>query len=400
MPPPDRLGRYTILSPLGHGAMGEVYKASDPALDRTVAIKTINPALLAGDELRAEFLERFRREAKAAGRLSHPNIVSVFDLGFDDATATPFIVMEYVPGVSLETVLRENPTLPATQAMEIVEQIGGALEEAHRHGVVHRDIKPANVFLDERGRVKVGDFGVARLEGSDLTQTGVRVGTPGYTAPEVLQGAVADARADVFALGVLAYRLFTGKRAFGGTLPESVAIEVLQKEPDPPVSVRPELSEGLSRAVLHALAKAPAARTPSARAFLDELRSPADMATRTERVRPVIREGRRWLTVAVAAAIALLLGLGAFLANRALTRDQPPTAAAPPATTPVTAPPRRVASPPATTPARLESIREAVKEAEEAWRAHQEDQQGQEKGPGRGKSEEKGHGRGKKARPH
>src|SRR5215470_4971967 len=211
MPPPDRLGRYTILSPLGHGAMGEVYKASDPALDRTVAIKTINPALLAGDELRAEFLERFRREAKAAGRLSHPNIVSVFDLGFDDATATPFIVMEYVPGVSLETVLRENPTLPATQAMEIVEQIGGALEEAHRHGVVHRDIKPANVFRDERGRVKVGDFGVARLEGSDLTQTGVRVGTPGYTAPEVLQGAVADARADVFALGVLAYRLFTGQ---------------------------------------------------------------------------------------------------------------------------------------------------------------------------------------------
>jgi serine/threonine-protein kinase len=187
--------------------MGAVYKASDPTLERVVAIKTINPALLAGEDLREEFLERFRREAKAAGRLSHPNIVSVFDLGVDDASRMPFIVMEYVPGVSLEGVLRENPTLPLVQAMEIMEQVCSAIDEAHRHGIVHRDIKPANIFLDDRGRVKVGDFGVARLDGSDLTQAGVSVGTPGYTAPEVLQGGVADARADVFALGVLAYRL-------------------------------------------------------------------------------------------------------------------------------------------------------------------------------------------------
>ena len=140
--------------------MGAVYKASDPALERVVAIKTIHTALLA-DDLRDEFLERFRREARAAGRLSHPNIVSVFDLGFDEATGTPFIVMEYVAGVSLEAVLAENPVLPIVQAIEIMDQVGSALEEAHRHGIVHRDVKPANIFLDDRGRVKVGDFGVA-----------------------------------------------------------------------------------------------------------------------------------------------------------------------------------------------------------------------------------------------
>jgi serine/threonine-protein kinase len=406
--------------------MGAVYKASDPALDRVVAIKTINPALLAGDELRDEYLERFRREARAAGRLSHPNIVSVFDLGFDEETVTPFIVMEYVPGVSLETVLKENPTLPLAQAMEIVEQVGSALQEAHRNGIVHRDIKPANIFLDERGRVKVGDFGVARLVGSELTQTGVRVGTPGYTAPEVLQGGVADARADVFALGVLAYRVFTGKRPFSGTLPETLAIDILQREPSPPAAVRTELSEQLSTAVMRALAKSPGVRTPSARAFLQELRTPVippeatstarpqasatpSMPTRTDRSQPIASGGRRWLPVAAVVAAALVLGLAAFLANRALSKEQAPAAAAPPLTTPITAPAtlRRPspAAPHRGEPGRdnesqaseeeaaLERARAIVKAAEELWHEGRNTAQKGDK-----KAEKKNRGQDKKAR--
>jgi serine/threonine-protein kinase len=204
---PARIGRYEVEALLGQGGMGAVYRARDPELDRTVAVKTVSPILLSSEELRREYLERFRREARAAGRLSHPNIVSVYDLGVDGETV--FFVMEYVPGVSLETILKENPVLPVAQAARIVEQVASGLEEAHRQGIVHRDVKPANVFMDERGRVKVGDFGIARVEGSELTQAGVGLGTPGYSAPEVLRGGTATARSDVFALGVLAYRLFS-----------------------------------------------------------------------------------------------------------------------------------------------------------------------------------------------
>jgi len=263
---PAKIGRYEVLSLLGQGAMGAVYKARDPVLDRLVALKTVNPMLLASSDLRDEFLERFHREAKAAGRLSHPHIVSVYDLGLDEATGTPFIVMEYVPGASLETVLKENPTLPIGQAMEMLEQVASAVDEAHGHGVIHRDIKPANVFMDARGRVKVGDFGVARLEGSELTQTGVSLGTPGYVAPEVVRGGIADARSDLFALGVLAYRLLTGRRPFGGTTREAVAADLFQTEPSPPSALRPEVPPHVSRAVMHALAKVPEERTPSAEA--------------------------------------------------------------------------------------------------------------------------------------
>jgi eukaryotic-like serine/threonine-protein kinase len=429
MSAPSRLGRYEILSPLGQGAMGAVYRASDPALDRVVAIKTINAALLTAGDLREEFLERFRREARAAGRLSHPNIVSVFDLGFDEETSTPFIVMEYVPGVSLETVLNENPELPVAQAMEMLEQVCSALEEAHGNGVVHRDIKPANIFLDDRGRVKVGDFGVARLIGSDLTQAGVWVGTPGYTAPEVLQGGVADARADVFALGVLAYRLFTGKRPFSGTFREALAIDILQREPEPPRNLRPELPEAVAAAVMRALAKSPDARTPSARAFLEDLRAPVAppetaaarphveamtaghvapgaVPTRTDREQPITRQGRRWWPVAAVFAAALALGLGALLVIRMLGKAEPAAAAAQRPPVPATVVPgRRVPpTPRPVTPATqgqagqdstdLERARQMAKDAEELWREAQKAAEQQD-----GKGQEKGRGRGKKGKP-
>src|SRR6185503_3972885 len=319
---PARIGRYEVEALLGQGGMGAVYRARDPELDRTVAVKTVSPILLSSEELRREYLERFRREARAAGRLSHPNIVSVYDLGVDGDTV--FFVMEYVPGVSLETILKENPVLPVAQAASIVEQVASGLDEAHRQGIVHRDVKPANVFIDERGRVKVGDFGIARVEGSELTQAGVGLGTPGYSAPEVLRGGTATARSDVFALGVLAYRLFSGKRPFQGTLPETLSVDILEHDPTPPRVLRPEVPQHVSDAVLHALAKSPEQRTASAADFVRELRgtsvSPATEPTRTGTVRTVaVAEPRRRSRARLALALGLILGLLAAFAWRALT---------------------------------------------------------------------------------
>jgi hypothetical protein len=333
---PKRIGRYEIESLLGQGGMGAVYKARDPELDRPVAIKTVSPVLLAGEEHRREYLERFRREARSAGRLSHPNIVSVYDIGQDGDTI--YFVMEYVPGVSLETILKENPVLPVAQAQAIAEQVAAGLEEAHRQGIVHRDVKPANVFIDERGRVKVGDFGIARMEGSELTQTGVGLGTPGYSAPELLRGGTASARSDVFALGVLAYRLFAGQRPFQGSLPETLAIDILETHPVPPRAVRGEVPQHVSDAILRAMAKAPEERTPSADAFLRELRAagtdssaPAGLAALSAPPRPGValpmasgpptvatvrvpeprRSGIAWIGLAL---LALLLLAGALVA--------------------------------------------------------------------------------------
>jgi serine/threonine protein kinase len=324
---PARIGRYEVEGLLGQGGMGAVYKARDPELERTVAVKTVSPILLSSEELRREYLERFRREARAAGRLSHPNIVSVYDLGVDGDTV--FFVMEYVPGVSLETILKENPVLPVSQAVSIVEQVASGLEEAHRQGIVHRDVKPANVFIDERGRVKVGDFGVARIEGSELTQTGVGLGTPGYSAPEVLRGGMATARSDVFALGVLAYRLFSGKRPFQGTLPETLSVDILEHDPPPPRSLRGEVPEHISNAVMRALAKSPEQRTPTAASFARELREapgPSVSPTspdpaRTGTVRTVqVPEPQRRSVARLALALGLILGLvAAAFAWKALT---------------------------------------------------------------------------------
>jgi serine/threonine-protein kinase len=276
---PKQLGRYEVLGLLGLGGMGAVYKGRDPSLDRVVALKTISPLLLSTVELQEEYLERFRREARAAARLSHPNIVSVYDLGLDEPTGTPFIVMEYVDGPTLEAVLKETPVLPLPRALEVVSQVAAAVDEAHRSGIVHRDIKPANVFLDERGRAKVGDFGVARLPGSELTQTGLGLGTPGYLAPEVLKGGPADARSDVFALGVLAYRVVTGVKPFLGETREALALEVYQREVPPPESARPEVPPYVSAAIEKAMRKDPEGRTPTAAAFLQELHGSAAPTT-------------------------------------------------------------------------------------------------------------------------
>jgi serine/threonine-protein kinase len=330
VPLAERFGRYEVLEPLGQGAMGAVYKARDPAIDRLVAVKTVNAALLALPDLRGEFLARFHQEARAAGRISHPAVVSVYDVGVDEATGTPYIVMEYVAGVPLSTVLRENPTLPVNQALDVVEQVGAALTEAHAHGVLHRDIKPANVLLDTRGRVKVGDFGVARLEGSDLTRTGVGLGTPGYLAPEVMEGGRADERSDLYALGVVAYQLLVGQpfKASAGSLP--------------PDRLRRDVNAAISAAVMRALSRRPDDRQPSVARFLEDLAAARAQQTRTlveATAGPPrsVSKGRRRALIAGLVALGAALLLGAMLAvwrlepaaPSPLPRATPSTAARP-----------------------------------------------------------------------
>jgi serine/threonine-protein kinase len=344
MPTETQLGRYQILEKLGQGAMGSVFRARDPSLDRLVAIKTLGGALAIPEQQRVEFLERFQREARAAGRLSHPNIVAVHDLGVDEKSGAPYIVMEHVAGVTLATVLQEQPQLPIAQALEIVEQVAEALEEAHRNGIVHRDVKPANVFLDARGRVKVGDFGIARLPDSELTETGIGLGTPGYIAPEVLRGGKADARADVFALGVLAYALLTGRRPFSADTRESLAIQVLEHEPPPPSALRAAVPRAASDAVVHALAKSPEARTPGAAAFLRELRQgttggvPIGATITTAPATPPSRSRRGLFLLIAALLIAAALAGFAFQQLRSRAAAASPAPRPTPRSTPRPAP--------------------------------------------------------------
>ena len=428
---PTRLGRYEVQALLARGGMGAVYKARDPSLDRIVAVKTVQPVLLGTDQ-RDEFLARFQREARAAGRLAHPHIVSIHDFGVDEATSTPFIVMEYVPGVSLEALLKENPILPVAQALEIVEQVASALEEAHAHGIVHRDIKPANVFLDERGRVKVGDFGIARMEGSDLTEAGVTLGTPGYAAPEIVRGGVADPRSDVFALGALAYRLLTGEKPFQGATREAIALEVVKTDPPAPAGLRAEVPSHASAAVMKALAKSQDDRPSGAAAFLRELRGAPGVApaapiapapptrttappalVRTEPAPPTAtvavpsaRPPRRRGLVAALLLLAVGAGIGAawLFLNRPRSSEEAvaPATTRPAAVTPsAPATPRPAVRQPATAraPARApasdptaDQVRDIL---EQVWDEAQKQAEPPPAGPP-GKGKGKGRGKGKK----
>lgn len=206
---PKVISRYRVDSILGSGAMGVVYQGFDPQIERTVAIKVLHPHLR-NSEHGADLEQRFIQEARAAARCLHPNIVTIFDFG--SASDGSFIVMEYVDGIELKAHLRNNTFIPLPSATDICIQVLQALGHAHEHGVVHRDIKPANIILLENGNVKVSDFGVARLDTSDLTSTGFMVGTPNYMSPEGLQGHAVDARSDLYSVGVLFYELLTRQR--------------------------------------------------------------------------------------------------------------------------------------------------------------------------------------------
>jgi eukaryotic-like serine/threonine-protein kinase len=258
-------GRYRVSARLGSGGMADVYLAEDTLLGRQVALKLLHHRF-AEDQ---EFVERFRREASSAAGLSHPNVVAVFDRGEWDGTY--YIAMEYLPGRSLKAVVREHGPLAPGDAIDIVVQILLATRFAHKRGIIHRDIKPHNVILDEEGRAKVTDFGIARAGASDMTLTGSIMGTAQYLSPEQAQGHPVSESSDLYAVGVVLYELLTGQVPFEGESPVTVALKQVSVEPAPPSALNPEVSPALEAVVMRSLAKDPGARFASADEFIAAL---------------------------------------------------------------------------------------------------------------------------------
>jgi serine/threonine protein kinase len=273
MADPEKIGKYRIDGVLGKGAMGVVYKGFDPGIERTVAIKTVRKDLVDPD-LAVQVMARFKNEAKAAGRLLHPNIVSVYEYGEDDANA--FIAMEYVDGAGLREYLNRKATFDLGQIVAIVSQVLEALDFAHERGVVHRDVKPANLILTASGAVKVADFGIARIDTSNLTNAGMVMGTPSYMSPEQCQGKDIDRRSDLFSTGVVLYELLTGEKPFSGSI-EAIAFKICYEDHRPPSEIaKLPLTPAMDAIVGTALAKAPEARFQNARAFNRALRQALD----------------------------------------------------------------------------------------------------------------------------
>jgi len=267
-------GRYRIQRKLGAGGMADVYLAEDQELGRRVAIKILNSRHGNDDQ----FIERFRREAKNAAALNHPNIVSIYDRG--EAEDTYYIAMEFLDGRTLKELIVGRGAAPINVAIEYARQILSALRFAHRHGIVHRDIKPHNVLVDGEGRVKVTDFGIARAGTSQMTETGSIVGTAQYLSPEQARGGEVDPRSDLYSLGVVLYELLTGKTPFDGETPVEIAMKHLSNTPKPPSKLRPDVPPELDMVVLRALAKNPNDRYQSA----DEMESDLERVARGARV--------------------------------------------------------------------------------------------------------------------
>ena len=270
-----RFGRYEILTELGRGAMGVVYKARDPKINRVVAVKTISLAGQPAEE-ELEYRERFFREAEAAGRLSHPGIVTIFDVGEEPETRAPYIVMEFVAGPSLDKLLlRNDHKLPLETALQLTLELAEALDCAHAQGVVHRDLKPANILLTEDGHAKIADFGVAKLNLANQTLGARVLGTPAYMSPEQLNGEAVDGRSDLFSLGVILYTVLTGYKPFQGNSALTVSFKVVNRDPIPATLLDTELPPGLDYVIARAMAKDPAERYQGGREMvvdLEELR--------------------------------------------------------------------------------------------------------------------------------
>lgn len=309
-------GRYTTSKILGRGAMGVVYAAVDPVIGRNVALKMIRDDYSSTDS--AEITSRFEREFQTAGRLSHPNIVPIYDVGREgDAW---YIAMELVEGVSLDDTLAEG-AVSTEKSLEIIAGIAAALDHSHDLGVVHRDIKPANILLTSSGVPKVTDFGVAKLSGNTMTAAGSILGTPAYMSPEQARGEILAGASDQFSLAVIAYELLTGKKPFDGDAPTTVMFKIVSNEPSAPSTVNPELPASLDTVLLRALHKEPDNRFSGCVQFADALKSAWGMETdaTVASASPIAAPKKKVAgmpMVAVGAGVAAVLAIVGWLAFR------------------------------------------------------------------------------------
>ncbi|MEO1766010.1 serine/threonine protein kinase [Thiobacter aerophilum] len=264
----EKLGRYIVVEELGQGAMGVVYKAVDPLIDRTVAIKTINLDL-SRDELET-FEKRFQREVQSAGKLNHPNIVTIYDVGRAEGVA--YMAMEFLEGKELREILDSGVVLPLDKVVHIAAQVCDGLAFAHEHGIVHRDIKPANIMVMKNGMVKITDFGIAQVSSASRTMAGMVMGSPKYMSPEQVVGQTVDGRSDIFSLGVVLYEMLTGKTPFVGDNISAIMYQILNEEPIPPKAFNQNVPDSLNYIVLKALAKHPDARYQTAKEMARDLR--------------------------------------------------------------------------------------------------------------------------------
>lgn len=264
-------GRYEVISELGRGAMGVVYQARDPQIDRLVALKTIHMSGQAPEE-EQEFRLRFINEAQAAGRLQHPGIVAIFDVGENPENSDPYIVLEYVSGESLSRILARDRKIGVAKALKLAEEIADALDYAHAQGVTHRDIKPANIIITQDEHAKIADFGIAKLNLAQFTLPGRVLGTPAYMSPEQLSGQACDGRSDIFSLGVILYTMVVGHSPFQGDSATTVCFKVANREPIAASALDMTLPPQLDAVIFRAMAKDPNERYQRASHFADDLR--------------------------------------------------------------------------------------------------------------------------------
>jgi serine/threonine-protein kinase len=276
--------RYTILERVGGGGMADVYRAHDRLLDRSVAVKVLRSQFTNDDE----FVMRFRREAQAAAKLSHPNIVNIYDVGKDEDVY--YIVMEYISGETLKDRIQRNAPLPVEVAVNIAMEIAEALEHAHQNGLIHCDIKPHNILMTRSGRIKVTDFGIARaVTSATMTQTGTIIGSVHYFSPEQAKGSVIGAKSDIYSLGVVLYEMLTNKVPFSGETPISIALKHLQEDPQPPRELNPEIPPLIEAIILKAMMKEPDARFETITDMIADLKL-AQNYLRDDHTRRIARE--------------------------------------------------------------------------------------------------------------
>ncbi|MGI8744457.1 MAG: serine/threonine protein kinase, partial [Bryobacteraceae bacterium] len=279
----DHIGRYQILEEIGRGAMGVVYRAQDPAIGRVIAIKTIRLTDLTDADERERLRERLFREAQSAGILSHPNIVTIYDIAEESGNACIF--MELVNGPPLEKLLSSGP--PDKESIfNFLRQTANALDYAHRKGIVHRDIKPSNIMIHDDGQAKITDFGVAKTLSHQMTQAGTMMGTPNYMSPEQVQGLAVDGRADQFSLAVIAYEALTGEKPFAGEYLPTLLYKIVREDPVPPQRLNPSLDPGVEAVFTKALAKDPRQRFTTCSDFVTGL---TDACNRSPRWLPLAR---------------------------------------------------------------------------------------------------------------